>query len=621
MKRMYLLLAIFVVLSSQFAIADYFYTPMNFDQPTNHSFNISLDGFVNVTLPTNFTLISGNLSGNDNISFVIESPLINTTEPQLFTGTINLNGTSMEDFYFLYVSDDKIVDTKVEIGHGDFNYIDSQGYIGTDKTLLFNIIRVWAMGSDIIGEPAQDVRFNCTYPLTIPNTVDSKIDTTYNTDNITAEGSLVRMEGISMFRVFVLSQEAEYDLGESYDVSCDTLFYSFPHTEVIADIEDIHLEARSLEPMTISMDNNSEYITYTVMNDELYDLRDIEFLWTIGTHTSREELDELKSGDYIQYNIAVNESGNVSLKTRFMPEWMFNSRSPVYYEQSKFDVYYAPSFLDSLNFSNYYVNQSVDNSPILETQVMDFGINILQNPPFGGAYKITYDFYDEDGVLQDTIIRQIVGVKDHTISFSSMDLDPDGLEEDYDVYTTVSFLDTENDWWDFPSQKIGVQTIASLTDNGARQPGLYDVIVNTRYDRYGTEERIVAEILVKNTGDAPDEDTVLTYYLISPDGKIYGETKEQILEVPVGTTIYERSITLPLGSNVGEWKFHADYETVVQPTIQVYDSFEVVPELTLNEKTSRFSIGQYGWYAMWGLLLLLFILGIWFVGRRKRKDV
>lgn len=608
-----------ILLVSNLAVADYFYTPMNFDSPTNHSFDISLDGFIEITLPNNFTLISGVLSGNNNLSFIVESPNLNTTSPQHFVGTINLNGTLYDNFYFLSVADNKIVDAKVEIGHGDFNYIDPEGYIGTDNTLLFNLVRVWAMGSDIIGEPARDIRFNCTYPLIIPNTVDSKYDTTYNFDNITAYGDLSRMEGISMFRVFVLSQEVDYGLGEIYDISCDKIFYSFSHTEVIADIEDINLEARSLEPLVIDMDNNEEYITYTFMNDEVYDIRNIEFLWTIGTHTSREELNSLGAGESVQYNIRVNESGNVDLQARFIPEWMFNSRSPVYYIQTQFDSYYAPSFLDSLDSSNYYNLQTIDTTPILETQVMDFGINILQEAPFGGAYRVTYLFYDEDGVLQDEVERQIIGVTDHTISFSSLDLEPSGLQEDYNVYTIVSFRDENGDWLEFlPEENIGIQTIATLTDNGPQsQVGYYDVIVTSSYDRYESDDKITADIIIKNTGDLPDEDTVLTYYLIGPDGEKFGETKEQILEVPPGSTTFKRSITLPLGSNIGEWEFHVDYETVVQPTIQVYDSFEVVPELSGSER--RWTFDGMIWYLIWGfiILIILFIT----IGRRKRKKI
>lgn len=463
-----LLLVVSLLLSmSSVSALDYFYSPMNFDSPINHSFEINLNGNINVTLPTNFTLVSGSLTGINNLSFVLQSPIVSSLEPQLFVGTINLNGSKYEDYYLLSVSDNKIVDNKVEVGHGDFNYIDSNGYISNENTMLFSLIRVWAMGSDILNEPAQNVRFNCTYPLIIPNTVDSKYTTEYNSTNILAEGNLVRMEGISMFRVFVISQEVDYEVGQNYEISCDNLFYDYTHTSIVVSIPDFNLSVRSTQPLIINKQDNSGYVTYTILNNESYDLRNLEFLYIVGTDTMRAELDSLDAGSVIQYDIPTNASGTITMKARFIPEWMFNSRSPNYYEQTDFDTYDTPSFLSGLNTSLYYTNQSVLTTPILETQVMDFSITTLQSPPYGGSYQVSYLFYDENNVLQDTVVNEIVGVDDHIISFADANLEPSGYEEIYDVYSIVSIKDENNDWYDFPMEFIGFQTIAALTDNGA----------------------------------------------------------------------------------------------------------------------------------------------------------
>jgi len=468
-QRLVGLLSIVIVLLSMSSVSalDYFYSPMNFDSPTNHSFEINLNGNINVTLPNNFSLVSGSLTGINNISFVIQSPIVASDEPQLFVGTINLNGSKYEDYYLLSVPDNKIVDNKVEVGHGDFNYIDSNGYIPNENIMLFSLVRVWAMGSDILNEPATDVRFNCTYPLIIPNTVDGKYETTYNSNDILAKGNLLRMEGSSMFRVFVISQEINYSVGDNYEISCDTLFYNYTHTNVEASIPDFNLSVRSTQPLVISKQDNPEYVTYTIMNNETYDLRNLEFLYIVGSDTMRAELDSLDAGEIVQYDVPTNASGSITMKARFIPEWMFNSRSPTYYEQTEFDTYDTPSFLSGLNTSLYYTNQSVLTTPLLETQVMDFSITTLQSPPYGGPYKVTYYFYDESNVLQDTVVEQITGVDDHIISFNSLELEPNGLEEDYDVYTVVSILDDSGEWYDFSQEFIGVQTIAALTDNGA----------------------------------------------------------------------------------------------------------------------------------------------------------
>jgi len=617
MRKTTIIWAIVFIVLSNLAFADYFYTPFNFDSPTNHSFTIDLDGYINVTLPNNFTLVSGNMTGNNSLSFVIRSPDINTTE--VFIGQIYLNNSLYTNYYLLSVPDNKIVDTKVEIGHGDFNYIDSDGYIGTDNTLLFNIVRIWAMGSDILNEPAQNVNLNCTFPKIIPNTVDSKYTTTYNPSNISAEGILDRMEGASMFRIFVLSQEVDYPANTSYNVICHVLHYTFSHTEVFADIPNINLQVRSINPLIINMQNNSEYVTYTIKNDELYDLRNIEFLWKSGTNTLREELDELKSGESIQYNIATNESGNMTFNARFIPEWMFNSRSPHYYTQTSFNNYYTPEFMDSLTSSDYYNNQSVITDSIFETQDMSFGINILQNPPYSQDYQITYYFYNEEGELISQDTKNILGTGQHTITFSDDDLVPNGVDEDFKVYTIVSIKDGNDEWYNFPMERIGTIKINALTDNGARA-GLYDVIVTSEYPRYDVEDTIKATITIKNTGDAPDQDTVLTYWLEDASGNRYGETKEQFLEVPVGTTTIHRELTLPLNSAPGEWKFKAEYETVVQPTVHVYDAFEV-KEMSfwdkVNERISTFKIsGLIGLLIGVGIFIILLLL---IPTRRKKK--
>lgn len=465
MKKILMILGLIIIFSS-LCYADYSYTPFNFELQTNHTFNISLDGNIEVILPINFTLVSGNLTGINLTNFLIESPLLIRDESLLFNGTINVNGTFYEGFYLLYTPTEKIVDTKIEIGHGDFNYIDPDSYIGTDNTLLFNLVRIWTIGVDIIGEPATDIRFNCTYPKIIPNTVDSKYTTTYNSDDITATGNLLRMKGFSLFRLFVLSQEVNQDNGTNYEVTCDTLYYNIGKTEVIADIQDINLSVRTTEPLQISMINNSEYITYTILNSEDYDLRELEFLFEIGTDTIRKELSSLDSGESYSFNLDVNLSGTVDLKARFIPEWMFNSRSPVYYEQTTFETYYTPSVLASLNTSLYYENQTINNPNVLTGQELEFGINILQSPPFGGDYVITYNFFDSGGTLSYSIDETITGTGNKLVDFLSSPISVNGKNNLFTVKTIVTIKDSEGNDYSFDTEQIGTQIISAHSYGG-----------------------------------------------------------------------------------------------------------------------------------------------------------
>lgn len=681
--------AIFMIASINLVSADFFYSPMNF-QPgefTNHTINVTLNGSINVTLPNNFTLLSGSLSGTNNVFAIVQSP--NVSDESLHIGTISLNGTHYDNMYFISIADNKIVDNKIELGHGDFNYIDADQEIGDGQNLLFSLVRVWGIGSDIFNEPAKDVNFNCTYPMILPRTVDSKYTSEYNVNNLTVQGELSRLEGISMFRVFVMSQEVDGEVGENYEVTCTDLQYSFSNTEIIASIPQINLSIRSEEPLTIAMQNNSGYVTYTFHNNETYDLRDVEFVWKSGTNTVREELNTMESGETVQYNIyTLEDEGTFSLEANFIPEWMFNSRSPNILTQTSFDmfdtntittlidwtkidelsyqtvvqlenlnttvgtvaipIYNSMGFsiddiktascvhndttsvaeiviteeaiilecqklfypgqnttfeinvnsdtddldfirmalgeevcFNDLNSTNYYNNQSILTPVVLETTQSTYQIQTLQSPPSGNTYQLTYYFFD-DGVLSFSQTEEITGIGVHDITFVP-DLDPLSGEKDYDVFSKVRMLNDDGLLQCFDSEYIGQQTIVALSRRVTSNI-LYDVIVDNVYDRYSNDETISADITIKNVGDVPDEDTVLTYWLEDSEGNIFGETTEQFLEMPIGSTILRKSITLPQNAEAGDWSFKARYETVVQPTIEVKDGFTVITGYSVSDK-------------------------------------
>lgn len=631
MKKILLITIIFMSLLVQTVLADFYYSPMNFEpsNPINHSFEINLAGTINATLPAEFTLVSGSLTGNNNLSFIINGNGTSNTS-DLYIGQIYVDNVLYSNFYLLGIEDSKIVDVKIEMGHGDFNYIDYNSDIGTDESLLFTLVRVWGVGSDIWNTPAENVRFNCTFPDYLPRTVDSKYTTTYNTNDILAQGELSRLEGISLFRIFVLSQEFSQEVGTSYNVSCSNLVYDFPNTQIIAEIPDINLNVRSLSPLVINMVNNSGYVTFTIMNNETYDLQDLEFIWTVGTDTIREEKQELSSGAIVQYQIEVNDSGNIGFMTRFIPEWMFNSRSPTAYEQFVFESYVAGSLFSQLNSSNYYNNQTIETPNILETTLMHFKINTLQNSlcDDDNLYRVTYYFYNDNGAgeLSATEEVEIVAINNHDIYFANSNLNPTDSDKKYAVYTKVSMKDEECVWQDFDRELIGSITVTPLTTRTIESTiGLYDVIINVQYDKYGVGETIIADISIINNGDTADADTILIYYLENADGTRFGETREQLLVVPVGTTVLKRSLSLPLNSAPGEWAFNAEYLTTIQPVVQVYDSLEVISGYSIfnkgNDRLLAFIDGNYilSFIFLVIFIFLLLVLILYLTFKRKRR--
>jgi hypothetical protein len=504
--------AFLVVLQLGFALT-YYYSPMNFEPETttNHTFTMTNPGTISVTLPTNFSLVSGSLSGVGSVSFIFSSPNITSNDSTIFYGKIYVNSVFQENFPLLLIKDENIVDVKVELGHGDFNYVDPVSVIGTDKTLVFSIVRLWGVGTDLLGEVASNVRFNCSYPNIFPSTVDSKYSTTYGANNISASGFLDRMEGTSLFRIFVLSQEVELLDGEDYVVTCDRVYYDFLHTNVVADIMDVNLSADSLSPFVISKVDGDGVVLYSILNNGSYDTRDLEFLFVTAEGTIREELGELRSGETVTYSVLTNESGSMLANARFVPEWMFNSRSPSYYEQQSFVTYQTTNPFYNLNASLYFVNHTMITTDVLETTQLQFMINFLQSPIYGQEYLIKYEFYADDGLgeLVATQLVQVQGNGSKTIVYTVPNVPISGVEEDFEVIASISMKDVNDEWWQFSQESLGTLTIGKLTSNapGGNPPLLSSPGVTV-------ENQVTGNIIKEGFGNMSSYYWVLVIFII-----------------------------------------------------------------------------------------------------------
>lgn len=127
----------------------------------------------------------------------------------------------------------------------------------------------------------------------------------------------------------------------------------------------------------------------------------------------------------------------------------------------------------------------------------------------------------------------------------------------------------------------------------------YDILIEGIKSVYNVEDIVYFNITLINKGDVPDRDAVLTYYLLGPDYIRYNENRELFEEIPPtclnatlnryeqiceyenGSTfepslfILERELALPLDTPKGYWKVYAEYETEIQPLVEVYKSFRV----------------------------------------------
>jgi hypothetical protein len=289
------------------------------------------------------------------------------------------------------------------------------------------------------------------------------------------------------------------------------------------------------------------------------------------------------------------------------------------------------SSFSTLNKSDYVGTEELPITTIDETALIKFNLELLQNPAYGDQYRTIYNFYSRsgNGELIESVETYVQGSGNKSVYFKSDMLDPIGSSETYLIESVISMQNSDGLWEEFTETEVGylkVNSLASSTGDGTGvgRVGFYDVIVNLVKDKYEPEQEIKADILIKNTGDLPDEDTVLVYWLEDPSRKRFGETKEQILEVPAGETVLRRSVTLPSDTMLGEWRFVAEYNTVVQPQIVVYDSFEVLPKVGIMEDVKQlFGVGdrdseiveyvydnKWSWFAIGGVVLLLFIWGL-----------
>jgi len=132
-------------------------------------------------------------------------------------------------------------------------------------------------------------------------------------------------------------------------------------------------------------------------------------------------------------------------------------------------------------------------------------------------------------------------------------------------------------------------------------------------DKYRVGEKVIADILIKNTGDIPDKDVELTYFLISPSGEKFGETKEQFLEIDIGEKLLVRSIPLPSTSELGGWEFHVELRTAIQPLISVFNPFEVLENINIIDKASE-ALSPIINFGKSNFKIILIVAGISIVG-------
>lgn len=339
------LLLIFAFCGSASAI-DYFSYRMNFppDEQKEHLQTITFTGNLTVTIPSSFALINyssaPSISGNNrtwssatettiNYTLLSPSPCI---EGSLYHSEIYNNGSYIGKFTYVCLHDNKIVDHKVEYGHGCANYL-TESCISNETATIFNLLRVWNIGNYL--DPDEDARnaaIVCYYE-NFPVRTYGRVEVNYTPDIV---GTYLwdMVKGGYWFRVGVLSQDVQKQAGESYNVSCNQMAYKFEHEQVIADFENYSLNVVSTQPFAVTYQNytlDATKYVYTIKNTQSCYIYTVYFNRFIDGYTKTEFFPKLGPGEEIMY--IGDKLDNNTFTINYIPSWYSNSMCPVIYTQ------------------------------------------------------------------------------------------------------------------------------------------------------------------------------------------------------------------------------------------------------------------------------------------------
>lgn len=332
------------VLSSVSAF-EYFTYRMNFplSESREHIQEITFKGNLTITIPSGFSFDSSTsaytasgsnytwISANKTtINYTISSPN-SCTENTVYKSQLYNNGTFIDEFIYVCIPDSKVVDYKIEYGHGCANYLsDNELYISNETATLFNLLRVWNIGSFL--EPDEDIHDAnavCYYEK-YPVRTYGRVDVDYETDKITGTFHWDYITGGYWFRIGVLSQDVSgKSVGEFYDVNCTELSYDFEHQRVTSPFQNYSVEIRSIQPLARNSAVQGSKEVVTIQNIEKYAIYNLVLDFIVDGYVETNYVPKLAPGETLVYYADPGTNATVN----FVPSWYKNCFTPVYYQQ------------------------------------------------------------------------------------------------------------------------------------------------------------------------------------------------------------------------------------------------------------------------------------------------
>jgi hypothetical protein len=289
-------------------------------------------------------------------------------EGDTYRNNVYENGIVTNQSTFICVDDKKIVDYKLEFGHGDANYLDDDYlYLPAENMSLFNLIRVYTYGSYFNpNEDGLNATINCTFPDYLVRVRQDNYGTeVYQGDDaVTAKFYWDNLKG-NWFRLAPLEQEVHgLEVGDTYNVSCSDLTYYYSTGVVRASFENKSIEVRSTTPLNVSSIATSYgSIQYTITNSEKYPIYDVEFNWQANNQAFVENIRTLDPNETIVYDVFVTGTGNLSLDASYVPVWYVTSLKP---------KRYAQLYTDAVNISSgsLAIDRLLADNVITDTEIV-----------------------------------------------------------------------------------------------------------------------------------------------------------------------------------------------------------------------------------------------------------
>lgn len=365
---------------------DYFTYRMNFPpgESRYHEQQINFTGNLTITLPAGFTFVSSTLNyttsgsnyiwqanGTATLNYTIQSPGT-CTEGDVYKSGIYNNGTFIDDFVYVCINDTKIVDYKVEFGHGCGNYLSqNEPYIPNETSTLFNLVRVWNIGNYLDpDEDAYNANIVCYYE-DYPVRTYGRVEVGYEDSGINGSFLWDKIYGGYWFRIGVLSQDVSgKSVGDLYSVNCTELTYDFSHQRVVASFPNYSLEARSTEPLSRNATVYGAKEVITLTNSEEYPIYDLILNFVVDGYIETNRLARLGPGETVTFY--ADTGSNVTVD--FIPSWERHCFSPTYYTQVLTNVTAAvnnPPVSTDIPSQAWVQNTSNDNAFDLDNYFSD----------------------------------------------------------------------------------------------------------------------------------------------------------------------------------------------------------------------------------------------------------